>query len=152
MCLVRVFIFVRKAEQWIRAQGGEERWDESTKRRGEMRWEYREERRQNYKKNWSMGPRQSKKLIIYFAFIMELPLNALVYCLKSPPATFQNILFKHEFFSNNFQTTLFWTLWPNIFFQILDTSVQCLNTEHCVLSWQTIRLLSLLLVLIIFLV
>ena len=137
--------------------------DPSTGKRGEMRWEYREERRDEMrvqraketklkKKSWSVGPRQSKKLIIYFAFITELPLNALVYCLKSTPATFQNILFRHGFFSNNFQTTLFWTLWPNIFFQILDTSVQCLNTEHCVLSWQTIRLLSLLLVLIIFLV
>ena len=50
---------------------------------------------------------QSKRLIIYFAFITKLPSNASVYYLKSPPATFQNILFKHEFFSNNFQTTLF---------------------------------------------
>ena len=84
-----------------------------------------------------------KKLIIEFNFITKLPSETSVYCLKSPPTTFQNVLFKHGFFSNNFQTTLFWTPWPNIFFQILDTSVQCLNTEHCVLKRHTKRPLSL---------
>ena len=48
-----------------------------------------------------------KKLIIEFNFIMELPSETSVYCLKSPPVTLRNILFKHGFFGNNFQTTLF---------------------------------------------
>ena len=74
-----------------------------------------------------------------FNFITQLPSETCVHCLKSPPATFQNILFKHWFFSNNFQTTLFWTDRPYIYFCLLDTSVQRLNTKHYVLSWQTER-------------
>ena len=137
MCLVRVFIFVKKAEHMfeIRAQRGEERWDESTERKGDKI-------KKKKKKLISGSEHNSKKLIIEFNFITKLPSETSVYCLKSPLATFQNMLFKLGFFNNNFQTTLFWTLWPNIFFQILNTSVQCLNTEHCVLSWQTKRPLS----------
>ena len=43
---------------------------------------------------------------------------------------FQKVLLKQQFFSNYFQTALFETLPPNMLFQILNTSVQCLNTEH----------------------
>ena len=117
MCLVHVFIFVRKAEHMyeMRAQRGEERWDESTERRGDK-----------IKKKADQWIRaQSKKFIIEFNFITHLPSEISIYCLKSPSVTFQNILFKHGFFNNNFQTTLFWILWPNIFFSLLDTSVQC---------------------------
>ena len=127
MCLVRVFIFVKKAEQMYEitifksAMHREERRDEMRVQRGEET---------EIKKKLIRWVRaQSKKVDKCF--------SPSVYCLKSAPATFQNILFKHGFWSNNFQTTLFWTPWPNIFFQILDTSVQCLNTEHCVLKRQT---------------
>ena len=91
-------------------------------------------------KRWSGGFEHSpKKLISEFNFITETPSETSVCCLKLAPSTFQKMLFKHGFWSNNFQTTLFWTPWPNTFFQILDTSVQCLNTEHCVLKRQTKR-------------
>ena len=128
-----------------REERRDERWVRYTcvptmhrdERRGGMRWEYREERRQRLKKSWSGGSEQSpKKLISEFNFITEVPSKTSVCCLKSTPATFQKMLFKHGFWSNNFQTILFWTPWPNTFFQILDTSVQCLNTEHCVLKRQ----------------
>ena len=76
-----------------------------------------------------------KSWVNVFKFITNLPSEMCVQCLKSPPATFQNILFKHWFFGNNFPTTAFWTDRPNIYFCHLDTSVQCLNTEHYVLSW-----------------
>ena len=133
MCLVRVFIFVKKSwanvqKSWAKCWSGESyevgEFGLCTKRKGEMRWEYREERKQRLKKSWSGGSEHSpKKLISEFNFITEVPSETLVYCLKSAPATFQNMLFKHGFWSNNFQTTLFWTPWPNTFFQILDTSV-----------------------------
>ena len=58
MCLVHVFIFVRKAEHMyeMRAQRGEERWDESTVRRGDK-----------IKKKADQWIRaQSKKFIIEF--------------------------------------------------------------------------------------
>ena len=120
MCLVRVFIFVKKAEQMYEitifksAMHREERRDEMRVQRGE------ETKIKKKLIRWVRA--QSKKVDKCF--------SPSVYCLKSAPATFQNILFKHGFWSNNFQTTLFWTPWPNIFFQILDTSVQCLNTEQ----------------------
>ena len=78
-----------------------------------------------------------------FNLITEVPLETPVRCLKSAPSTFQKTLFKHGFWSNNFQTILFWKRWPNTFFKILDTSVQYLNTEHCVLKRVTKRALSL---------
>ena len=76
----------------MRAQRGEERWDESTERRGDK----------IEKKLISGSEHSPKKLIIEFNFITELPLETSVYCLKSPSVTLQNILFKHEIFSNNF--------------------------------------------------
>ena len=73
-----------------------------------MRGEYREERRQRLKKSLSGGSEHSpKKLISEFNFTTEVPSETSVYCLKSASATFQNMLFKHGFWSNNFQTTLF---------------------------------------------
>ena len=78
-----------------------------------------------------------------FNFITEVPLETPVCCLKSAPSTFQKTLFKYGFCSNNFQTTLFWKRWPNTFFKILDTNVQCLNIEHCVLKRVTKRALNL---------
>ena len=143
MCLVRVFNFVKKAEQMYEVtifKSGERIlpfvW-------GVKRWEYREERRQRLKKSWSGGSEHSpKKLISEFNFITKVSSETSVCCLKSAPSTFQKMLFKHGFLSNNFQTTLFWTPWPNTFFQILDTNVQRLNTEHCVLKRQTKRPLN----------
>ena len=101
---------------------------------GVKRWEYREETK--IQKSWSGGP------LSVFNFITEVPLKTPVCCLKLAPSTFQKTLFKHGFWSNNFQTTLFWKRWPNTFFKILDTSVQCLNTEHCVLKMVTKRALK----------
>ena len=48
---------------------------------------------------------------------------------------FGAIIFKQPYFENGDQTR---------FFKILDTSVQCLNTEHCVLKRVTKRALNLL--------
>ena len=117
---------------WVRTVHREERRDEMRVQRGKET--------KIKKKSWLGGSKHSpKKLISEFNFITEVPSKTSVYCLKSASATFQNMLFKHGFWSNNFQTTLFWTPWPNTFFQILDTCVQCLNTTHCVLKRQTKR-------------
>ena len=102
---------------------------------GVKRWEYREET--NIQKSWSGGS------LSVFNFITEVPLETPICCLKSAPSTFQKTLFKHGFWSNNFQTALFWKRRLNTFFKILDTSVQCLNTEHCVLKRVTKRALNL---------
>ena len=48
---------------------------------------------------------------------------------------FGAIIFKQPYFENGDQTR---------FFKIMDTSVQCLNTEHCVLKIVTKRALSVL--------
>ena len=103
---------------------------------GVKRWEYREETK--IQKSWSGGP------LNVFNFITEVPLETPVCCLKSTLSTFQKMLFKHGFCSNNFQTTLFWKQWPNTFLKILDTSVQCLNIEHYVLKMVTKHALNLL--------
>ena len=143
MCLVHVFIFVKRAKHMYEIKKKLNiclRWEHREERRDEMRVQRGEETK--LKKMLISGSEYNpKKLIIEFNFITKLPSETSVY-LKSPPATFQSMLFKHGFFSNNFQIILFWTPWPNIFFQILDTSVQCLNTKHCVLSWQTKRPLN----------
>ena len=119
---------------WVLRHEGEHREE----RRDEMRVQRRGDKIK--KKKLISGSIDSKKSWLnVFNFITQLPSETCVHCLKSPPATFQNILFKHWFFSNNFQTILFWTDRPNIYFCLLDTSVQCLNTEHCVFSWQTKR-------------
>ena len=68
MCLVRVFIFVKKTKHMYEIKKSWAYvWDKSTERRGEMRWEYREERKQNLKKkkkkkkNWLVGPSTVQK-------------------------------------------------------------------------------------------
>ena len=105
---------------WVLRHEGEHREE----RRGEMRWEYRGEETKFLKKKLISGSIDSQKSWFnVFNFITQLPSETLVHCLKSPPATFRNILFKHWFFSNNFQTTLFWTDRPNMYFCLLDTSV-----------------------------
>ena len=102
---------------------------------GMKRWEYKEETK--IQKSWLGGS------LSVFNFITEVPLETPLCCLKSAPSTFQKTLFKHGFWSNNFQTTLFWKRWPNTFFKILHTSVQCLNIEHYVLKRVTKRALNL---------
>ena len=88
---------------WVSSEMREHREE----RRDEMKVQRGEETKLKKKKADQWVRAQSKKLIIDFNFITQLPSETTVYCLKSPPATFQNILFKHGFFSNNFQTTLF---------------------------------------------
>ena len=72
----------------------------------------------------------TKNKTLEFKIITVVPSKTSVYCLKCEPSMFQKVLLKQQFFSNYFQTALFQTLPPNMFFQILNTSVQCLNTEH----------------------
>ena len=67
----------------------------------------KKKKKKKKKKLISGSEHSSKKLIIEFNFITKLPSETSVYCLKSPLATFQNMLFKLGFFNNNFQTTLF---------------------------------------------
>ena len=68
-----------------------------------------------------------------------LPLESIVCCSKIGPRRFQKVLFKNHIFNSIVQTTLNTNSWPNMCFFFLNTSVQCLNTEHWCLKSVTKR-------------